>query len=221
MDYSSLIDHTLLRADASPDEIKQLCTEAIRHRFHSVCVNPSYVAYVSDQLHNTGIKVCSVVGFPLGQTTTKQKVYEAKQAIKDGAHEIDMVLNVAEFKAGCRCVIDEIRAVKKACKKALLKVIVETALLTEEQVKNATLAVIDGGADFVKTSTGFSSRGASVRDVQIMKQAITDHGAALQIKASGGIKTLSDLKQMVAAGATRIGCSKGVAIAEEASRQGK
>nr|P47722.1 RecName: Full=Deoxyribose-phosphate aldolase; Short=DERA; AltName: Full=2-deoxy-D-ribose 5-phosphate aldolase; AltName: Full=Phosphodeoxyriboaldolase; Short=Deoxyriboaldolase [Mycoplasmoides pirum]AAA25431.1 deoxyriboaldolase [Mycoplasmoides pirum] len=215
MNYNSLFDHTLLRADASVEEIKQLCDEAVKFNFFSVCVNPSYVPYVKEQLHNSSVKICTVVGFPLGQTSTKQKVYETKIAIKEGADEIDMVLNISEFKENCACVVNEIRKYKKVCKKKILKVIVETALLSENEIEKATLVVIDGGADFIKTSTGFSSRGASIKDIEIMKNVIEKNNSKLKIKASGGIKTLTFVEELIKAGAERIGSSKSVEIIKE------
>ncbi|WP_033160250.1 deoxyribose-phosphate aldolase [Mycoplasmoides alvi] len=220
MSYISnkLFDHTLLKADASVDEIKNLCTEAIKYKFFSVCVNPSYIRYAKSQLKNSNVKICTVVGFPLGQTSTKQKVYETKRSIKDGADEIDMVMNIPEFKQNCACVISEIRKVKKVCKNTILKVIIETALLTEEEIRKATMAVIEAGADFVKTSTGFSTRGATVRDVEIMR-SVSDEYGPIGIKASGGIKTLDDVKALVNAGATRIGSSKSVDIMLELNQQ--
>lgn len=212
--YNRFFDHTLLSANASIVDIKQLCSDAIKYNFFSVCVNPSYVSYAKEQLNNSNVKVCTVVGFPLGQTSTKQKVYEAKTAIKDGADEIDMVMNIPEFRQNCACVVNEIRKIKKVCKKKILKVIVETALLTDEEIKKATMVAIEAGADFVKTSTGFSTRGASVKDIEIMKATSNEHGPIL-IKASGGIKTLNDAKILINAGADRIGSSKSVSIMNE------
>lgn len=210
--YNQLIDHTLLAANASPTQIEQLCHEAVRYGFFAVCVNPAYVATAKSKLRHTAVKVCTVVGFPLGQTATKQKVYEAKTALADGADEIDMVINIPELVLRCACVTDEIRRVKKVCGKHTLKVICETALLTDEQIKQATLVAIDAGADFIKTSTGFSTRGATVQDIQLMHAAAQGR---IAIKASGGIKTAADLKALVAAGASRIGTSRGVQIIEE------
>lgn len=214
MEYNRLIDHTLLKADASSQAISNLCNEALQWKFFSVCVNPSYVNLVKQKLSKTEVKICSVIGFPLGQTSTKQKIYEAKQAIKAGAHEIDMVINIPELKSKCACVVDEIRLIKRVCKKNILKVILETALLTNEEIKNGTLAAIEAGANFVKTSTGFSTRGASIEDIKIMNETADKR---IKIKASGGIKSLSDLIKFVDAGADRIGTSSGVLIMQELS----
>lgn len=214
MEYNRLIDHTLLRADASPQEITKLCEEANKWNFFSVCINPSYVPFVKDRLSglNSKVKICTVIGFPLGQTSTKQKIYETKLAIRSGADEVDMVINIPEFKLGCTCVINEIRRVKQICGKRILKVIIETALLSDEEICKGTLVAIEGRADFVKTSTGFSTRGATVKDIEIMKKAACNK---IQIKASGGIKQFSDMVALINAGATRIGTSRGVQLMEE------
>lgn len=212
IEYNRLIDHTLLKADASPQEIENLCNEAIKYKFFSVCVNPSYIKLAKQKLSGSDVKVCTVVGFPLGQTSTKQKAYETKTAIKDGADEIDMVINIPELVNNCACVVAEIRKLKAICKKRVLKVILETALLNDEQIAKGTLACIDGNADFVKTSTGFSTRGATVHDVEIMKKT---GGEQILIKAAGGIKQFSDMVEMVNAGANRIGTSRGVQLMEE------
>ncbi|WP_036498635.1 deoxyribose-phosphate aldolase [[Mycoplasma] testudinis] len=212
IEYNRMIDHTLLRADASPDEITKLCNEALSYNFFSVCVNPSYIALAKEKLYKSPVKICTVVGFPLGQTFTKQKDYEARSAIHAGADEIDMVINIPELKSKCACVVDEIRKLKKTCGKRILKVILETALLTEQEIEAGTLTVIEAGADFVKTSTGFSTRGASLEDVKIMKRIAGDK---ILIKAAGGIKTADDMIALVNAGANRIGTSRGVALMEE------
>lgn len=209
--YNKLFDHTLLCADATCANIEKLCAEAVENNFFSVCVNPSYVNFAAKQLANFDVKVCSVVGFPLGQSTTKQKTYEAKCAIKDGADEIDMVMNIPHFRQNFQLAVNEIRNVKKICKKKVLKVIIETALLTDEEIQKATIAVIKGGADFVKTSTGFSYRGVSIKDVQIIKSTSDKYGP-ISIKASGGIKTSQDVRNLVSIGVNRIGSSRSVEI---------
>ncbi|QMT98423.1 deoxyribose-phosphate aldolase [Mycoplasma tullyi] len=212
LNFNKLIDHTNLKPNATYEEIERLCHEAIEYGFFSVCVNPAYIKTAKKILAKSPVKVCTVVGFPLGQTFSEQKVHEAKTSIKMGADEIDMVINIPELINGCACVIDEIRQVKKACGEKVLKVIVETALLTDEQIAKATLACIDGGADFIKTSTGFSTRGASLNDIKIMQQASQDK---IQIKASGGISTARELIEFVQAGADRIGTSRSVKLMQE------
>lgn len=215
LEYNRIIDSTLVKADTLPHEIDTLCADAHKYQFFAVCVNPSYVSYAKNILKNTAVQLCCVVGFPLGQTTQKQKVYEAKIAIKEGADEIDMVMNIAEFKKGCACVITEIRAVKKVCGKRKLKVIIETALLTNDEIKDAVNVCIDGNADYVKTSTGFSFRGASLEDVQIMNNAAAN---LIKIKASGGIKTAKQFIDLFQAGASRIGTSNAVQIMQELNK---
>lgn len=210
--YNEYIDHTLLRADASPDEISKLCNEAINYNFFSVCVNPSYIALAKEKLAGFNIKICTVVGFPLGQTFTKQKAYETKTSIRAGADEIDMVINIAELRNQCACVVDEIRKLKKICGKRILKVILETALLTDKEIEVGCLAALEGGADFVKTSTGFSTRGASLDDIKLMKKIVQDK---ILIKAAGGIKTVKEMITMIEVGANRIGTSQGVTLMKE------
>ncbi|QEX46118.1 deoxyribose-phosphate aldolase [Mycoplasmoides gallisepticum] len=212
LNFNKLIDHTNLKANATYEEIERLCHEAIEYGFFSVCVNPAYIRTAKKILLKSPVKVCTVVGFPLGQTFSEQKVYEAKTSIKIGADEIDMVINIPELINGCACVIDEIRQVKKVCGEKILKVIVETALLNEEQIRKATLACIDGGADFIKTSTGFSTRGASLNDIKIMQQASQNK---ILIKASGGISTARELIEFVKVGADRIGTSRSVKLMQE------
>ncbi|AAP56935.2 Deoxyribose-phosphate aldolase [Mycoplasmoides gallisepticum str. R(low)] len=212
LNFNKLIDHTNLKANATYEEIERLCHEAIEYGFFSVCVNPAYIRTAKKILLKSPVKVCTVVDFPLGQTFSEQKVYEAKTSIKMGADEIDMVINIPELINGCACVIDEIRQVKKVCGEKILKVIVETALLNEEQIRKATLACIDGGADFIKTSTGFSTRGASLNDIKIMQQASQNK---ILIKASGGISTARELIEFVKVGADRIGTSRSVKLMQE------
>ena len=210
---ASTIDHTLLKPDATADAVRQICAEAREHGFASVCVNSCHVALVAAELHGTPIQVCSVIGFPLGAAATLSKVFESIDAIADGATELDMVINIGAAKEGdWRTVEDDIAAVTKAAKgKALVKVIIETCLLTDQEKELACLVAKKAGADFVKTSTGFSSGGATVADVELMRRTVPD----MKIKASGGIRDLATAKAMLAAGADRLGCSAGVAIVGE------
>ncbi len=219
MEYNKLIDHTLLKATATPEEIHILCEEAIEYKFMSVCVNTCYVKLAKIWLIGTDVKVCTVIGFPLGAMSTASKVDETKNALSDGADEIDMVMNIGMLKGGdTDYVFKEIKEVKKACKNKILKVILETSLLTDEEIVIASRLAMEAGADFVKTSTGFSSGGATVEAVTLMKYTVGDR---LGVKASGGIKTYSDVEKMVAAGATRIGTSSGVAIMQEKEAMAK
>jgi deoxyribose-phosphate aldolase len=209
---SGLIDHTLLKPDATADKVAQLCFEAKKYHFASVCVNPSFVKLCADLLKGTDVKVCTVIGFPLGATSTEVKVFETKNAIENGATEIDMVMNIGALKAGeNETVARDIHEVVEAAHSAgaLLKVIIETALLTDEEKVIACLLAKEAGADFVKTSTGFSGGGATVHDVALMRKAV---GPDLGVKASGGIHSTEEAEQMIAAGATRIGASAGVKI---------
>jgi len=212
---AGLIDHTLLKADASRSEIEQLCAEAAQHRFASVCVNPTWVALCASRLRGTSVKVCSVVGFPLGATTADTKHYETRRAIFDGAAEIDMVINVGALKSGdVRVVERDIEAVTGPCRDAgvVSKVIIEAALLTNEEKVTACTLAKAAAADFVKTSTGFGPGGATAADVALMRSVV---GAEMGVKAAGGVKDLGALKAMVAAGATRVGASAGVRIVQE------
>jgi deoxyribose-phosphate aldolase len=207
-----MIDHTLLKPDATADQIAQLCFEASKYHFASVCVNPTNVKLCSDLLKDTDVKVCTVIGFPLGATSTEVKAFETQNAIENGATEIDMVINIGALKAGDNdLVARDIREVVKVAHKAgaIVKVIIETALLTDEEKIIACLLAKEAGADFVKTSTGFSSGGATVHDVALMRKAV---GPELGVKAAGGIHTQEEAKQLVAAGATRLGASAGVKI---------
>ena len=206
------IDHTLLKPDATADQIAQLCYEAKKYGFASVCVNPSNVKLCSDLLRDSEVKVCSVIGFPLGATTTEVKVVETQNALDNGATEIDMVINIGALKAGdSELVAKDIRKVVKTvhAQNALVKVIIETALLTDEEKVIACLLAKEAGADFVKTSTGFSSGGATVHDVALMRRTV---GPTLGVKAAGGIHSHEEAEQMIAAGATRIGASAGIKI---------
>ncbi len=216
---AKLIDHTLLRPEATRDDIQRLCEEARKYGFMSVCVNPTYVRQAREALRGTPIKVCAVVGFPLGAQPSEIKALEARRAIREGAQEIDMVINIGALKGKDEAlVLKDIRAVVEACReaRALSKVILETALLTdEEKVRGCELAM-KAGADYVKTSTGFSSKGATVEDVALMSRTVAPR--KLGVKAAGGIRTYADLLKMVQAGATRVGASSSVKIMEEALR---
>jgi len=213
---AALIDHTLLKPEATRDDIRRLCQEARRHGFASVCVNPFWVSLAAAELKASPVKVCTVVGFPLGASVTAVKVAEAGAALRDGAHELDMVINIGALRSGDQeTVLADIRAVAQAAHSAgaILKTILETALLDDNQkVIACTLARL-AGADFVKTSTGFGPGGATAQDVALMRLTV---GPGLGVKASGGIRSLEDLKSMVAAGATRIGASASVKILEAA-----
>jgi deoxyribose-phosphate aldolase len=211
-EIARMIDHTLLKPDATPNEIKKLCEEARTYGFASVCINPCYVPMCSDLLKGSKVKVCTVIGFPLGATTTEIKRAEAEQALANGAHEIDMVINVGMLKQGeNNYVFNDINQVVLAVKKhgALCKVIIETALLTDEEKIKACILSKEAKADFVKTSTGFSKGGATAGDVALMKYVV---GSTIGVKASGGIRTTEDAKLMIASGAERIGASASVKI---------
>lgn len=210
MNVNKLIDHTLLKQDATSIEIDQLCVEAKEYDFMSVCVNSSYVKRCVSNLKDTDVKVCSVIGFPLGMSTTETKIFETQEVIAAGATEVDMVINVGALKdKNDKYVLNEISQIKRACGKNILKVIIETALLTEEEKVRACKLAVEAGADFVKTSTGFSTAGATVKDVKLMKDTVGDRA---EVKAAGGVRTTEDLKAMVEAGATRIGTSGGIAL---------
>ncbi|MBO8461303.1 MAG: deoxyribose-phosphate aldolase [Firmicutes bacterium] len=213
MNYSKFIDHTNLKQDASINDIKTLCEEAIKFDFMSVCINPCFVKYAHDVLLDSEVKVCTVIGFPLGANTTKTKVYETKQALKDGADEIDMVINVSALKdKKYDYVKNEISKIKKVCKNKILKVILETCLLTDEEIVKACELSLEAKADFVKTSTGFSKGGATVEAVALMRKTVGDKCG---VKASGGVKTFEDMQKMIDAGASRIGTSSGVKLLEK------
>ena len=210
-----LFDHTILAADASAEMVAKICDEALQYRFMSVCVNGFYTAFVKDKLKGSDVKVCTVIGFPLGQMSTAAKNAETRLAVSAGADEIDMVINVAALKdKNYDFVRDDIRSVKEACGTALLKVIIETCLLTDEEKRIACRLSEAAGADFVKTSTGFSSGGATEADVALMREEV---GSRLGIKASGGIRTREDAEKMLAAGATRLGTSRTAEIIKESS----
>jgi len=216
---ASMIDHTLLKADATRGEIEILCREAAEFHFATVCVNPTWVALCAAQLRGTGVLVTSVVGFPLGATTADVKQFETRRAIVDGAREIDMVINVGALKSGeLRLVERDIESVASACREggAVSKVIIEAAYLTDEEKVTACTLSKAAGADFVKTSTGFGPSGATVADVALMRRTV---GEAMGVKAAGGVRDLAGLQAMVAAGATRIGASAGVRIVQESRGQ--
>ena len=211
-----MIDHTLLKPDATQDQIAQLCFEARKYAFASVCVNPSYVRLCAELLKGSPVVVCTVIGFPLGATPTEVKVYETQQAIRDGAAEIDMVVNVGAVKSRDYELAErDIASVARACRagNALLKVIIEAALLTDEEKVIACQLAKVAGADYVKTSTGFGPGGATAGDVALMRRVV---GPTIGVKAAGGIRTLADAQEMIAAGASRLGASASVKIMQEA-----
>lgn len=212
---ANMIDHTLLKPDAKENEIIKLIEEAKEYQFASVCINPYWVPLAAARLQGSGVKVCTVIGFPLGSTTTEVKVFETQDAIHNGAQEIDMVINIGLLKSGEVAKVEaDIKAVADAThnKNALLKVIIETCLLTEEEKILACQLAIKAGADFVKTSTGFSTGGATVEDVSLMRKVVGDK---VGVKASGGVRNKADFEKMVEAGANRIGASSGVKIVNE------
>lgn len=211
MNYAKMIDHTCLKPEASSKNIDQLIKEAKEWGFYSVCLNSSWVKYAKEKLENTDIKITSVIGFPLGANITQNKVHEAKLAIDHGADEIDMVINIGRFKDGqYDYVLNEIKKIKEAIGEKVLKVIIETALLKEHEIKKATELVLASGADFIKTSTGFSYRGASFEDIEIFNSVIQK--APLKIKAAGGIKTIADLEKYSQMGVSRFGTSSSIKI---------
>ncbi|MBQ1444342.1 MAG: deoxyribose-phosphate aldolase [Renibacterium sp.] len=209
---ASFIDHTLLKPEASEADVLRVCAEAVQYGFKSVCVNPVWVKTVHRALRESAVLTCSVVGFPLGATPTDVKVFEARGATLDGADEVDMVLNIANARAGDRgALVDDIAAVAEAVHAggAILKVIIETSLLDDEQKVLACQAAVEAGADFVKTSTGFNGGGATAADVELMRATV---GPSVGVKASGGVRSREDAESMIAAGANRIGASSGIAI---------
>lgn len=213
-DIASLIDHTLLKPDATADQIAQLCYEARKFKFASVCVNPTHVKLCAELLQGTQVKVCTVIGFPLGASSPEVKAFEAQTAIKDGATEIDMVLNIGALKAGdLTLAAQDIHEVVRVGRAAgvIVKVIIETSLLNDEEKITSCLLAKEAGADFVKTSTGFSGGGATVDDVNLMRRVV---GPDMGVKASGGVRDFEDAQNMVKAGATRLGASAGVKIVQ-------
>ena len=213
MGLAKYIDHTLLKTDAQRADVTKLIEEAKAYHFASVCVSPIWVSFVSEALRDTGVKTCTVIGFPQGATPSAVKAFETKQAIADGADEVDMVIAVGKLKDGDDAYVkSDIEAVVRAARgKALTKVIIETCLLTDEEKRRACLLAKEAGADFVKTSTGFAAGGATAADVRLMRESV---GAAMGVKAAGGIRSRADAEAMLAAGATRLGTSSGVQIVE-------
>jgi deoxyribose-phosphate aldolase len=208
-----MIDHTLLKPDATKDQIHTLCLEAKEYSFASVCVNPTWVHYSAGLLKGTDVKICTVIGFPLGSNTPETKAFEAKNAIENGAEEVDMVINISALKSGDFELVErDIRAVTEAAKgKALTKVIIETCLLNDDEKVRACEIAVKAGTDYVKTSTGFSTGGATPEDIALMRKTV---GAHIGVKASGGVRSVEDAKSMIEAGATRIGASSGVKIVQ-------
>lgn len=210
MKLSKYIDHTLLKPEATEDQIRQLCREAKEYDFASVCVNPCWIETAAEELAGTDVRVCVVIGFPLGAMTTAAKIFETEDAVRRGAQEIDMVINIGRLRGGDDAyVTEEIRAVKKAAGSHVLKVIIETCLLSDEEKVRACLDAKKAGADFVKTSTGFSTAGATPEDVALMKRTV---GCDMQVKAAGGVRSMEDMQAMIDAGADRIGTSRGTQL---------
>lgn len=213
MNYNKMIDHTVLKADTPLETIKRICDEAMEYGFASFCINPCHVAYCADYLKDSDVNVCTVIGFPLGANTSAVKAFETKDAIANGADEIDMVMNIGALKdKNYDLVRDDVKAVVEAANGTLVKVILETCLLTEDEIKKACELCVEAKADYVKTSTGFSTRGATIEDVRIMKEAV--HGKA-KVKAAGGVRTPEDMVKIVAAGADRIGTSAGCSLVKK------
>ena len=213
MNYNKMIDHTVLKADTPLETVKRVCDEAMEYGFASVCINPCHVAYCADYLKDSDVNVCTVIGFPLGANTSAVKAFETKDAIANGADEIDMVMNIGALKdKNYDLVRDDVKAVVEAANGTLVKVILETCLLTEDEIKKACELCVEAKADYVKTSTGFSTRGATIEDVRIMKEAV--HGKA-KVKAAGGVRTPEDMVKIVAAGADRIGTSAGCSLVKK------
>ena len=217
MSIAKYIDHTLLAADATREAVEKLCAEAAEHQFASVCVNSCWVKLSSECLSSSSVHVCTVVGFPLGAMETEAKAFEAECAVKNGADEVDMVINIGYLKSGMTDkVLEDIIAVRKATEEKILKVIIETCLLSDDEKRIACELSMKAGADFVKTSTGFSQGGATVHDVSLMRSVVGDR---LGVKASGGVRDYETAKAMIEAGATRIGASAGIAIVKEENAQ--
>ncbi|MBC1520469.1 deoxyribose-phosphate aldolase [Listeria aquatica] len=210
MNIAKMIDHTALKPETTKEQIEELTEEAKTYQFASVCVNPTWVKFASSQLADSGVDICTVIGFPLGANTSSVKAFETKDAISNGATEVDMVINIGALKEGNDAFVEQdIKAVVEAADGTLVKVIIETCLLTDEEKVRACKLAVKAGADFVKTSTGFSSGGATVHDIKLMRETV---GPDTGVKASGGIRTKEDVLKMIDAGATRIGASAGVAI---------
>lgn len=213
MNYNKMIDHTVLKADTPLETVKRICDEAMEYGFASVCINPCHVAYCADYLKDSDVNVCTVIGFPLGANTSAVKAFETKDAIANGADEIDMVMNIGALKdKNYDLVRNDVKAVVEAANGTLVKVILETCLLTEDEIKKACELCVEAKADYVKTSTGFSTRGATIEDVQIMKATV--QGKA-KVKAAGGVRTHEDMVKIVEAGADRIGTSAGCSLVDK------
>lgn len=213
MQINRMIDHTLLKPEATREQIKKICEEALEYNFKSVCINPFWVSYAKEMLKDSEVGVCTVIGFPLGANTTNLKAYEAKEAVKNGADEIDMVLNIGLLKSKEYDLVEEdIKSVVKASEGKLVKVILETCLLDNDEIVKACELSMSAGADFVKTSTGFNESGAKAEDVALMRKTVGDK---LGVKASGGIRDLKKSQEMIDNGATRLGVSAGIAIIKE------
>lgn len=213
MRLNKTIDHTILNPDATKDEVIKVIDEAKAYNFASVCLEPCWVTLAAERLADSEVKVCTVIGFPLGANTKTVKAFEAKEAVENGADEVDMVLNIGALKSGeYDLVLEDMKAVREAAKDAVVKVILETCLLTDEEKKKACALAKEAGMDFVKTSTGFSTAGATTEDVKLMREAVGD---AMGVKASGGIRDRETAEAMIAAGASRIGASKSIAIVGE------
>lgn len=213
MKLNKTIDHTILNADATKEAVIKVIDEAKKYEFASVCLEPCWVSLAAERLKDSPVKVCTVIGFPLGANTKTVKAFEAKEAVDNGADEVDMVLNIGALKSGDDAlVLEDMKAVREAAKDAVVKVILETCLLTDEEKKKACALAKEAGLDFVKTSTGFSTAGATVEDVKLMRDAVGD---TMGVKASGGIRDTKTAEAMIAAGASRIGASKSIAIIGE------
>lgn len=217
MNLANTIDHTILKPNATRNEVEKICKEAVLYGFASVCVNQYYTSFVTEQLMNSDVKVCTVVGFPLGAVSSEVKAFETQLAVQEGAQEIDMVINIGALKdKDDAYVLKDIEAVVKASGAAIVKVIIETCLLSEEEKVRACELAVKAGADFVKTSTGFSSGGATVEDIKLMRKTVGHHA---QVKASGGIRDYEGAVAVIEAGADRIGASAGIAIVENQKSQ--
>lgn len=213
MEINRMIDHTLLKPESTREQIKSLCDEALEYNFKSVCINPFWVSYANDILKDSEVSVCTVIGFPLGANTTSMKATEAREAILNGADEVDMVINVGLLKSKEYDLVEEdIKAVVEESKDKIVKVIIETCLLSDEEIVKACEISMKSGADFVKTSTGFNSAGAKAQDVNLMRKTVGD---TLGVKASGGIRDLKTAREMIENGATRLGVSAGIEIIKE------
>ncbi len=213
MKLNKTIDHTILNADATKEAVIKVIDEAKKYEFDSVCLEPCWVSLAAERLKDSPVKVCTVIGFPLGANTKTVKAFEAKEAVDNGADEVDMVLNIGALKSGDDAlVLEDMKAVREAAKDAVVKVILETCLLTDDEKKKACALAKEAGLDFVKTSTGFSTAGATVEDVKLMREAVGDR---MGVKASGGIRDTKTAEAMIAAGASRIGASKSIAIIGE------